>query len=236
MVVHDIDAVFDMLTKIADAGRRHAVFVHAHDPVAPKRETLLERDFFSLALDKPKPSADVCWFEDDGRVACGPATDLGTLLASLPDAASKIYRGWRVGSHPPVEIWGNDVLREDLASKDVEANLYLHLHSDIWFPYVRGYAHPSCRSGMYFDNTDLARRHTPRLNAFIAELGAIVSGFGSRLTRHEADGGYAEDYASWCSDVGIKFDGPAPALVPPERLDWASEEWIDSNPDADNEA
>jgi hypothetical protein len=43
-------------------------------------------------------------------------------------------------------------------------------HSDNWYPYVMGAAHPLRDHVRMFDNIELALCHTPRLNAFLGEV------------------------------------------------------------------
>lgn len=77
--------------------------------------------------------------------------------------------------------------------------------------------HPWCDYKRFFDNRELASRHTPRLNRFLAEAKAAVIDAGG--TWIPDDHVRAMVLSPWIGPHGILLDGPVPELLPPEALD-----------------
>ncbi len=142
----------------------------------------------------------------------------------MPLGEDKINGGYRELGRAPVRVLGSTLrFRDGAWQAGLDGvNVTIQLCSDIWFPYVRGLAHPNCRDGYFFDNVELATRHTPRLNEFLAEVAAMVRDVGARLVQVEKNIGYIRNYQAWVHDAGIRLDGPLPRLMPSElvHVDW----------------
>jgi len=170
--------------------------------------------------------AELAWFDRDDAIAVAPTTDLGAVLRSLEPVAGSIGDGFTV-PFPAVQMTGRRLpyegepprLAESHARRPIE--IRIALHSDIWFPYVFGSAHPLADHARYFDNRELAAIHTPRLNAFLRDVAAVVdrAGGGWRIDLDET----GTDARRWLGARGIELDAAPPALFPPEAF---AAEWF----------
>ncbi len=143
----------------------------------------------------------MAWFDAaDVRVE-GPCDDLGSLLRSLEPVPECIPNGFMVPL-PALQITAT--------SREIR----MSIHSDIWFPWVMGSAHPSCDYERWFDNRELSGRHTPRLNAFLAEV-AREAGESFGLDPEEV----SNFAARWVSDGGVRMDVGVDRVMPVEELD-----------------
>ncbi|MGF1603723.1 MAG: hypothetical protein ACFCU8_17210 [Thermosynechococcaceae cyanobacterium] len=89
------------------------------------------------------------------------------------------------------------------------AYLGIHLYTDIWFPRVKGFLERMESSTEYgddymFDNTELAQRHTPRLNRFLQSVKQLIKERGGDLAVDCSN--FQDFYGSMCSDNGIILD------------------------------
>jgi hypothetical protein len=149
-------------------------------------------------------------------------TDLGAVLASLEPVPDSIPNGFMT-HYPAVRITGrrySDVCEGvpvDNRANRLPVAVYLGIHSDIWFPWVYGSAHPECDHRRMFDNHELSSRHTPRLNAFLGEVAAAARRAGGSFgIRPDETGAQA---INWVDDDGVLFDWEPPAgVMPPEAL------------------
>ena len=80
----------------------------------------------------------------------------------------------------------------------------IELHSDVWFPWVFGSAHPEADHKRMFDNRELCARHTPRLNAFLAAVGGAAQAAGGTFgVDPDTTGFRARD---WVTNDGVRLD------------------------------
>lgn len=101
-----------------------------------------------------------------------PVDDIGALLDRLRGPVSDWHR-FAIDPAAPIAVHGHAInykqgatgmSAHELPTTSVE----LHLHSDIWLPWVRGPLDPE--KDELYDNRELAARHTTRLNRFLDEL------------------------------------------------------------------
>ena len=165
--------------------------------------------------------ATMAWYDASDALTEQPTSDLGEVLRALEPSPGAIPDGF-TRAYPPVRITGPEVTYDGDGLRAIDAHarraleIRVAIHSDIWFPFVFGSAHPEADHRRMFDNRELASRHTPRLNAFLAEVGTIVAGVGGRWrVEEEATGTNA---ILWLDEHGILVDAPAPELMPAAAL------------------
>ena len=205
---------------------------------------LLERDrtldlfgFTGGAMlpDHPRSSmveTTLSYYDRDDKLVEGAVTDLGALLESLQPVPGSISPGLR-RHYPAVRITGRRYkdVREgvpiDNSPHPMRIVAFFTIHSDIWFPWVFGSAHPQRDHIRMFDNRELANRHTPRLNAFLGEVADAVRGAGGTFcARPDESGGQA---ITCVDDESVLLDYVPPAgVMPPEALNV---EWPSLGPD-----
>lgn len=117
-------------------------------------------------------SADLCYYDPDGKLTEGEVMDLGELLrqASNLEFSDKDPLGREMESNPPIEIYG-ELLDPQYRGTDAPLYLSFQLNSNIWHP--QSYFHP---------NLELAMCHTPRLNRFLAEVRRLTLEWGGEWT------------------------------------------------------
>jgi len=237
--------LLDAVTAILAAGERHRVFLPVSLPAlgfeharggAPAELVIAQWtehrvvDAFgftgaAMAPGAPGSStveAEVAWFDREDNVQVGRAADLGAVLRALEPVPGSIGDGFTV-PFPPVRITGR---RLRYAGEPPAPNaedtrrpteIRIAIHSDIWFPYVLGSAHPLADQQRYFDNRALAHLHTPRLNEFLRDVAAAVERAGGtwQVDREET----GADAGRWVDARGIHLDGEPPAMFPIEAFD-----------------
>jgi hypothetical protein len=161
-------------------------------------------------------------YDREDRLVDEVVTDLGAVLASLEPVPDSIPNGF-MNHYPAVRITGRRYagVRQgapvDGRADPLRIAAYLSIHSDIWFPWVYGSAHPDCDHIRMFDNRELASRHTPRLNAFLGDVAAAARGAGGSFGVWPDDTGTRA--AGWVDDDGVLLDWtPHAGVMPPEAL------------------
>jgi hypothetical protein len=162
-------------------------------------------------------------YDREDRMVDSVVTDQGAVLASLEPVPDSIPNGFMT-HYPAVRITGRRYtgVREgvpvDSSAHPLRVAVYLGIHSDIWFPWVFGSAHPDADHRRMFDNRELANRHTPRLNAFLGEVAAAARRIGgSFAVWPDATPG---PVINWVDDEGVLLDWlPPEGVMPPEALD-----------------
>jgi hypothetical protein len=175
--------------------------------------------------DHPRSSrvtARVATYDHNDEVSETEVDDLGRLLRALEPVPGSISQGF-TRSYPPVRLIGPRLAFEKerdecvLITKLPDPAISIALHSDIWFPFVFGSSHPLADHQRMFDNRELASRHTPQLNRFIADVARAVRDAGAEWSVDPYETG--RNAALWLDDTGIRLDSEAPDLMPPEALD-----------------
>lgn len=229
---------------ILDAGARHAVFTpvevpnldlrRGQGPAVAERVRARWRDqravdlfaFTDAAMQPGAPGsstveATMAWYAADDRLVEGAVADLGAVLRALEPVPGSIPDGFTT-PYPPVRITGPELIYDEARTTLVEpsvrraANVRIAIHADIWFPFVFGSAHPDADHRRMFDNRELAQRHTPRLNAFLIEVGDQVVKAGGAWRVDEDETG--TNAALWLDERGILVDAPEPELMPAAAL------------------
>jgi hypothetical protein len=164
--------------------------------------------------------ADLSWYDVSDLLVQGRVADLGELLASLQPAPNAIYSHNRAPGEPPVALTGGQIAYT--GSRVTRARGYpetfsVTLHSDIWFSYVIGDAHPARDLERFFDNRELAHCNTPRLNQLLGTIARLVTEAGGRWYFDKDD--FNAQYAPWLSDQGIQIDGLTPPLMDVSAVD-----------------
>jgi len=244
------ETVLRFIQETLVAGVRHRIFDVAEAPVvAYLRDRdgalgdvlarLLERDrvldlfaFTGAAMlpGHPKSSAvetTLCHYDRGDRIVESAVTDQGALLAGLEPVPNCIPNGCMT-HYPAVRITGRrytDVregLPIDRSAHPLPLAFRLCLHSDIWFPWVFGFAHPEADQIRMFDNRELANCHTPRLNAFLGEVAKAARGAGGTFKFRPDES--ATPAANWVDDQSVHLDWMPPdgSIMPPEmvNVEW----------------
>lgn len=174
-------------------------------------------------LANHNPRARLCWYDSNDALASGLVDDTGRLLRSLVPGKSIDRYVADLGS-PPLAVTGSIFRYQDgqLVQNLGGQVVLFTTYTDIWFPFVTGAAHPSWDSERFFDNRELASRHTPRLNAYLEAVASAVIAAGGRWEIEHAC--VARQLSPWVTERGILLDGPVPPLMPPELVDvpWPS--------------
>ena len=139
-------------------------------------------------------SARLSWW-DDGLVREGEVAHLGALLRRLrPDTVGR-----------------GSMYMQDVGPITINGpvnHLQVTLHTDIWFPWIRGlldgWLDDELKTGLPFDNRALAERHTPALNAFLSEARSLALSSGLTWELDEPEG-VALHYADWVREDGIRL-------------------------------
>jgi len=238
--------LLEFIDAVLAAGLRHRVFEltrapaidhHADGAAVSARVQAIYRERSILALfsftgaamapgapGSSTAGAVLAWFERDDRLVEGWCEDPGALLRALEPVPDSIPGGF-TRSFPPLRITGP---RLDYTGPSTEPARFgqgrplevrFAVHSDIWLPWVLGSAHPECDHRRWFDNRELATRHTPRLNAFLGAVSAAAGAIGgSWSVDHEETARFA---IPWVGATGIDLDkSPDPSeRMPPGMLD-----------------
>lgn len=216
------ESIAQVLLQVASLGRQSSV-VLLDDGLADQFAAVIaSRKTFRIGFGGPQSAcaAELCWYDGTDEISCGVVDDLGEVLSDLPMGEDKINAGYRELGRPPVLITGSTLsYRDDRWIAGLGGvNLRIQLCSDIWLPYVRGFAHPRRRDDLFFDNTELASRNTPRLNDFLVNVATLMRALGTELVQTEKDAGCILDYQPWVHDTGIALGGPVPNVAPPELV------------------
>lgn len=186
-------------------------------------------DLFACTGAAMMPGADgsstveaaVAWYGPDEQPRARPVTNLGAVLRALEPCPGIIPDGF-TANLPPVRITGPALVYDARGRAPIgssarrPATIRIALHSDIWFPFVFGSAHPAADHQRMFDNRELARLHTPRLAAFLGAVAGTVETVGGRWSvDFDETGG---DAGRWVEVHGIDLDAPPPRSMPAAAL------------------
>ncbi|WP_428267916.1 hypothetical protein [Haliangium sp.] len=167
--------------------------------------------------------ARLAWFDREGQRVESYVTDLGALLSELEPVVDSIPLGF-MKHYPPLRVtgprlsYGSTPLAPTNVASVRPIEVRFAVHSDIWFPWVFGSAHPLCDHRRKFDNRALASLHTPRLNQFLQEVAAAATALGGGW-EVDLDETGAEAIA-WLDERGIDLHREPPAgRMPLSALD-----------------
>ena len=225
------DALVTLVRAVYDAAAEtRMICPRGFDPSVVVSERWLSEqivDVFRL-LDESSVETDLTWFDTSDRITDGSVRDLGELLESLQPSPNSITPANRAVGQPPVTLGGMQIRYSDghPLAPPRSVSFGIELYSDIWFPYVLGGSHPAADGKRFFDNRDLAERHTPRFNTFLQTIVQLVADAGGIWQIDE--GGSVPAHRPWISPTGIKLDLPALDLMPLSCLDV---EWPNLDPE-----
>ena len=123
----------------------------------------------------------VAWYDNTGHHRETPVRHL-ELILEMDEPYENALEGFRE-PWPPVEITGPDwdcIKRAHEGGQHL-VELEITLHSDIWFPWINGMAHPLADHRRKFDNRGLGVRNAVRFNRFLDGVGKAAEAVGSRL-------------------------------------------------------
>lgn len=238
-------AIFEFAHAVLVSGVKHRVFDVAEAPLIDYRRVrdgalgdvlrrLLEHErvldlfgFTGSAMMPGRPRSSIvetslCYFDRDDARTERVVTDLGAVLESLEPVAGSIPDAFKMHL-PALRVRGRRYTDVDEGTAvDRRSNPYpvavlFEIHSDIWFPWIYGSTHPQCDYQRMFDNQELASCHTPRLNAFLAEVSAAARDAGGHFGLWpDGTGPWATD---WVDDTGVLLDKlPQHGVMPAEAL------------------
>ena len=166
---------------------------------------------------------DLCYFDRDDRRVERPVRDLGAVLESVEPVPGSIARGFMT-HYPAIRITGRrytDVRERvfvDSHPHPLPVSIRIAVHSDIWWPWVFGSAHPERDHRRMFDNRDLALMHTLRLNAFLRDVAAATRSAGGTFALQADE--TTPTARNWTDDTSVLLDWKPPdGVMPPEALD-----------------
>jgi len=216
------DALLELLRKLRALGTEHEVFAlgaAAEPPLGAgwrdRRE--IDADLSGFGI----PRARMAWYDRNDRLVEGMVEDLGEVLRSLQPQPDLFPRGYMELGWAPLQVSGVKYRYSDVAPvrSHMIHTIGFSIYSDIWFPFVVGSPHPAHDYIRYFDNRELAMRHTPRLNRFLADARAAVIDAGATW---DDEPEVVKTMKRWVGPHGISLDGPVPNLFPADVVsgDW----------------
>lgn len=210
----DPPALLAWLRTLLAAGEEQQVYRLLESPLAGyRRERDGELDLGHFASSGVRPvdgvrlrvSARLAHHGPDGRVVEGEVENLGALLRSLHPAEAAVS-GFLALDCPPLDLSGPllDLAHPERSRwRSLAGTVLVRLavRSDIWFPAVDGLL-VGGEDDRRVDNSALAARHTPRLNAFLAQVHAATEAVGGRWEVDDEISGPGP-----VSEDGIVLDG-----------------------------
>jgi len=140
------------------------------------------------------------YFLETGEIAESEIGDIGKLLMQLRRDKIRHARNHMAAFFPLILYGQQGGWSED--GTPYRTSLTICIHTNIWFPKVRGF--PS-EPWQWYDNSELALRHTPRLNRFLRRVKELTLEYGGRweLSDDQKDDIY---YWPMLSENGIVLD------------------------------
>lgn len=224
---HGFDAFWRLAAAVVEAGAETDVYrILLRRPGAQEDEPFdylawLREDsprtlglvpYFTFDVDDSPPGGTlveagaVCLDEGEGGSVRRRADDLGAVLRSRR-AAEAESRPRYAAHQPAVALWGARLSGPGRELPDRPVGIRLDLPSDIWFPRVAGLleaVEPDAPD--WYDNSSLARCHTPDLNRFLGRIRSATHEVGGTWLREEPDG-IAIRYAHMVGEAEILLEG-----------------------------
>jgi hypothetical protein len=158
--------------------------------------------------------ARLSYYDLDGDLIDKEVEDVGELLQRLRPMPFDLSEEERnsynydkksyMASGSAIFLGGQFISKD--SSSDYCTYLRIYLHTDIWFPKVGGFLedHSPYQSRVFHDNRELALRHTPRLNQFLASVRDLTLEFGGtwKVDYPSID----EQYNQQFNENGINLD------------------------------
>ena len=123
----------------------------------------------------------LAWYDNMGHYRETPVRHL-ELILEMDEPYENALEGFRE-PWPTVYIRGADwdCIKSAYEGGRPLVELEIALHSDIWFPWINGMAHPLADHRRKFDNRSLALPNAVRFNRFLDGVGKAAEAVGSRL-------------------------------------------------------
>lgn len=204
------EAMLEWVRRVIEAAERERVYVverfghlgydradegSLYPAVRRQYEQTRRLDWFELEgwrFDRDKLTGTVCAYGLDGAVDEYDTSDLANILARECPADEIEHLRHRL----PLEIHGSlldyrviPAWLEEIPG--LRTSCAFSSYSDIWFPEVEGHlVREGARLLPPLDNRELARRHTPRLNRFlaVARAATLQAGGTWRVDEESSDG------------------------------------------------
>jgi len=176
--------------------RTHGAFTDVFDPDAPGSEALAQ--FRAVR----RVSSRVAFVDPSGAVIEDDVTDLAAVVAGARHAGVRKNR-------EPLNLSAGRSL-----DGDGGIDLLVSSYSDIWLPWCSARFEEGAHLDDLADNRELARRHTPRLNEFLARVGELAERAGGELGINLDD--TSPNLAFQLHDHGVLLDADDPR----ERSVW----------------
>jgi len=224
------ETVLSAMRTIYDAGQRLELLLYKGGSIVAETERRWrdERvlDMF-LESRRRGASATVFYYSSGDELVSKTVEDLGALLEMLQSPSSPVPRHHRELGEVPVQVTGADFSYDGPEAPQrwpFPPEFSLVLHSDIWFPYVLGQAHPACDYQRYFDNGELFEKNGTRLNELIGVIKDTVEALGGlwELDRFAV----SRPYRPWLSASGIARAALSPPLHAANAMNepWPSDD------------
>ncbi|MEV6235467.1 hypothetical protein [Lentzea sp. NPDC051838] len=198
----DPHRLMEWLHRVLTAGERHEVYSVREAPLAGlhsgsllpllrqrfEQEGVLDLGHFASSgmrlIDGRtlRVAARMAYVDARGEVVEDEVENLGSLLRALRPADVPISAGLMVDC-PPLDVSGPLIdfrhpERSIWRGTAGRVRVRFSLRTDIWFPLVIGFLADTTDVTPVHDNRPQASRHTPRLNAFLAEVRAATLDLG----------------------------------------------------------
>ena len=205
-----LDKLIEFGGFLVDSGKRHRVWDSERYGCGSGSVTSFESTarsfvedrrllpFVFRRVDGPQPSGVISVYRDD-TIEDVSTSDVGALLSQLRPTRHRKA----VQSAPPIVIGGGV---HDLSQTD-EILVDICLETDLWFPRVIGFLEDvpdEEDTPDWYDNSEVAHRHTPRLNAFLADVHEATIRAGGSWRTFDA-GGLAANYTDQWDLGGIRL-------------------------------
>jgi hypothetical protein len=120
-------------------------------------------------------TARLNYYDENGRTVESEVGDTGVLLMHLRPDKIRHSRN-HMAAFFPLSLYGQrgGWLQDGTT---YQTSLMIYIHTNIWLPKVRGF--PSDPREWY-DNSELALRHTPRLNRFLLRVKELTLQYGGK--------------------------------------------------------
>lgn len=142
----------------------------------------------------------ISYYKEDGSVLDEEVGDMWELLKRLHPNEYDLSRPARVS---PIDIMGVGNIPTDKnigLERGIGAQIYLF--TDIWFPSLKRVSDASVKE---FDNSELAYRHTPRLNNFLTSVRDITLQWGGHWRVMSPSVQESAHYKAQLTEIGIKL-------------------------------
>jgi hypothetical protein len=168
--------------------------------------------------------ARLSYYDINGELRDEEVEDVGELLRQVRPTQDDLLNHWPELSEEEIKrkkkfidksykgggsaiFFGGNFVPKDSES-DYGSHLYINLFTDIWFPKVGGFLEEQpvwYEDRVFYDNRELALRHTPRLNRFLANVRDITLEMGGTWYV-DKDGYPTSRYEEQFNEDGIILD------------------------------